>query len=137
MAGLSMFWALISFAALRWLSSITDWALFGPMDWLCVLLLAIHLVLILTTLWIWLHPKPEVLVVNTAAEKSNRLFPSGFLIGMAGIWLAARSSGWLLALAVLATTLGLVAALVGLSREIRAGRNLAGRILDERDDTSS
>jgi hypothetical protein len=56
---------------------------------------------------------------------------------MTGIWVAARSSGWLLALAVIATALGLLAATVALSREIRAGRRLAGRTLEGRDDTSS
>jgi len=136
MAGLSVLWAVVSFAALRWLSSITDWGLFGPMDWLCVLLLSIHLVLIVTTLWIWLHPKLEVLVVSTA-EHTSRLFPSGFLIGMAGIWFAARLSGWLLALAVIASALGLLVATVALSREIREGRKLAGRILEGKDATSS
>jgi hypothetical protein len=136
MTGLTIFWGYVSFAALRGLSSITGWPSFGPMDWLCILLLSIHVLLIVTTLWIWLHPKAEMLVVSTA-EDSNRLFPGGLLIGMAGIWLAARLSGWMFTVVAIFSAIALLAFIVALCRDIRAARRLARRLLEKQTDASS
>lgn len=136
MTGLSISWAAVSFVALRWLFSITNWRSYGPMDWLCVLLLLVHAALILATLWIWRHPLPELLVMS-AREDTNRLFPAGFLVGLAGIWFAARWDGWLFALALIVSALGFFTGAVGLSREIRAERKLEQHILKEQHDTSS
>jgi hypothetical protein len=135
MAGLSAFWAILSFFALRWLGPLSRWEAFGPMEWLCTMLLLIHVILIAATFWIWRHPKPELLVLGLPRE-SARGFGAGFLVGMAGIWFAARSTGWLQAFALLVSVSALIVDVVSMSRELRAARRLEQRVLGERNDES-
>src|SRR6266404_4537305 len=126
LATLSMLWIGVSLLALRWLQSVSDWSLLGPMEWLCLSLILIHAALILATLWVWLHPKPEALVVD-ARRPSDRGFAWVFVIGFAAFWLSGRLAGWLSSLAQVAGELALCVAAILMLFDIRAVRKLARR----------
>jgi len=135
LATLSMLWTVVSLLALGWLRSVSDWSSLGPMEWLCLSLIVIHVALILATLWVWLHPKPEVLVVDTR-RGSDRRFAWAFVIGFAAFWLSGRLGGWLSSLAGAVGVIGLCAAAILLLRDIRAVRKLARRMMEEQNGSS-
>ena len=136
MSGLCGFWAILSFFALRWLGPMSRWEGFGPMEWLCVLWLVIHAALIVKTVWIWRHPKPEGLVLRLPPE-SGRGFGVGFVLGMGGIWFAAGVSGWRQVLAFVISSLALIVGVVAMSRELRAARRLEQQVLEKLNDGSN
>ena len=135
LAALSLFWTGISVLALRWLQSVSDWSLLGPMEWLCLSLIMIHVVLILATLWVWLHPRPEALIVD-AGRRSDRSFAWVFVIGFAALWLSGRLAGWLSSLAQAVGVIALCVAAILILFDIRAARKLARRMMEEQNGSS-
>ena len=135
LATLSMLWTVLSFLALRWLHSVSDWHSLGPMEWLCVSLLGIHVALILATLWVWLHPKAEALIVD-ARRRSDRGFAWVFVVSFAAFWLSGRLAGWVSNLAQAIGVLGLCAAAILMIFDIRAVRKLGRRMMGEQNGRS-
>jgi hypothetical protein len=105
------------------------------MEWLCLLLIAIHVVLILSTVWVRARPKPEVLMMD-ARQGSDRGFAVGFVIGYIGIWLSGRLDGWISNVAAVIGVLGLGAASILMLRDIRAARKLARSITEDHEGDS-
>src|SRR5215831_6531550 len=93
LATLSTFWTVISLLALRWLQAASGWSSLGPMEWLCLSLVAVHVALILATLWAWLHPRPEVLILG-ARRRTNRRFAWVFLVAFGAFWFVGVIAGW-------------------------------------------
>jgi hypothetical protein len=135
LATLSILWTGISFHALSGLRAIEDWRSPGPMEWLCLLLIGIHIMLILSTVWVWARPKPEVLMMD-ARQGSERGFAVGFVIGFIGIWLSGRLDGWISNLAAVIGVLGFCAAAILMLRDIRAARKLARSITEDHESDS-
>jgi hypothetical protein len=104
------------------------------MEWLCVSLIIIHVVLILATLWVWLHPRPEALIV--AGRRSGRSFAWVFVIGFAALWLSGRLAGWLSSLAQVVGVVALCVAAILILFDIRAARKLARRMMEEQNGSS-
>jgi len=119
-----MLWTVVSLLALGWLRSVSDWS--SLVEWLCLSLIVIHVALILATLWVWLHPKPEVLVVDTR-RGSDRRFAWAFVIGFAAFWLSGRLDGWLSSLAEAVGVVGFCVVAILMLYDIRAVRKLARR----------
>jgi len=89
-------------------------------------MIAIHVALILATLWVWWHPKPEVLVLDSGA-RTDRRFARAVLIGLAGIWLSRRLHGRLSSLAEVVGVVALCVALLLALRDMAAEQKLANR----------
>src|SRR6266436_6066653 len=132
LATLSMLWTVFSLLALGWLCSAGNWSSLGPMEWLCLSLIAVHVVLILATLWVWLHPKPEILVVGTRLG-SDRRFAGALLIGFAAFGMLGWLAGWLSSLAEAVGVVSFCVVAILMLCDIRATRKLARRIVEERN----
>jgi hypothetical protein len=94
----------LSFGAARWLKLVENWSSLGPMDYLCLVLLAIQAGLLATTLWLMIRPQPQPLGESSRPRK--RLVAAGFVLGFAGFWLAVRFDGWVSFLAASVSALG-------------------------------
>ena len=127
---LSMLWTVVSLLALGWLRTVSDWTSLGPMEWLCLSLIVFHVAVISATLWVWLHPKPEALLVDTRRSPDRR-FAWVFVIGSAAFWLSRRLDGWLPGLAEAVAVVGFCVVGILILCEIRAVRKLARRMMDE------
>ena len=125
----------MSLLALRWLQSVRGLSSFGPMEWLCLSLIVIHVALILATLWVWLHPKPEALVLD-ARRRSDRRFARVFVIGFVAFWISGRLAGWLSTLAQEVGVLAFCVAATLMLFDIRAVRKLARRSMAEQNGNS-
>jgi len=99
------------------------------MEWLCFLLLLIQVALMLATLWVWTHSKPEALDVGLS-EGADRRSDLAFLIAFAVFWLVHGLRGrlWDLGIAIV-----ICAAAVRLLHDIGRQRKLARRIMEEKD----
>jgi hypothetical protein len=135
LAVLSTLWTGVSVLALRWLQSVSDWSLLGPMAWLSLSLIVIHVALILVTLWVWLHPRPESLIVD-ARRRSGRGFAGASVIGFAAFWVSGRLTGWLSSLAQAVGVLAVCVAAILILLDIRAVRKLARRMMEEQNASS-
>ena len=135
LAALSMLWTGVSLLALRWLQSLSDWNSLGPMEWLCLSLIMINVVLISATLWVWLHPKPEALIVD-ARRRSGRGFAGALVLGFATFWMSGCLTGWLSSLAQAVGVLAICVAAILMLLDIRAARKLARRMTEEQNGSS-
>ena len=126
LTALSVFWTGLSLLALSWLRSVRNGSSMGPMEWLCLSMIAIHVALILATLWVWWHPRPEVLVLDSGARPDRR-FASAVLIGLSALWLSRRLHGRLSSLAEAVGPVALCVALLLALRDIAADQKLANR----------
>ena len=125
-----MLWTGISVPSLNWLRTVSDWSAIGPREWLCFLLVLIHVALLLATLWVWMRPKPELLVLDTGRGTDSGWGVAAFPIAVVAFWVSGRLDGWLSSLATTVGVLGFCAVAILMLRDIRAARKVARRVTD-------
>ena len=85
---------------------------------------------------VWLHPKPEILVVGTRLS-SDRRFAGALLIGFAALGMLVWLAGWLSSLAEAVGVVSFCVVAILMLCDIRATRKLARRIVEEKNARSS
>lgn len=88
LSGLSVFWIPVSFIALNWLSSEQDRGWLELMNWLCLILLAIQVVLVVSAVYAWLHPRQEYVLVDRRRRMTRRIASEFLAGGFVAFWLA-------------------------------------------------